>query len=152
MKELDMTEWLSTAQPDTVALRLEHGVQGAVVPETRRLGRSIPLLILYPSFFFLSLWLHGVLVAARAFSRCGWWRLPLDVVCRLLVTVASLAAEPGLEGERASVVVAHRLSCPLVCGIFPDRGSNPCPWRWQVDSLLDHQQGLPMSSFKRHVG
>ena len=32
-------------------------------------------------------------------------------------------------GSRAhgSVVVAHRLSCPKDCGIFPDQGSNPCP-------------------------
>ena len=28
-----------------------------------------------------------------------------------------------------SVVVAHGPSCSAACGIFPDRGSNPCPLR-----------------------
>ena len=37
-------------------------------------------------------------------------------------------------GVRASVVAAHGLSCSMVCGIFPDQGSNPCPLHWQVDS------------------
>ena len=39
------------------------------------------------------------------FSCCGAWAL----------------------GTRASVVVAHRLSCSAACGIFPAQGSNPCP-------------------------
>ena len=26
-----------------------------------------------------------------------------------------------------SVVVVHRLSCPVASGIFPDQESNPCP-------------------------
>ena len=39
-----------------------------------------------------------------------------------------------------SVVVAHRLSCPTLCGIFPTQGSNLCPLCWQVGSLpLSHQ-------------
>ena len=33
-----------------------------------------------------------------------------------------------------SVVVAHRLSCPAACGIFPDQGLNPCLLRGQADS------------------
>ena len=37
-------------------------------------------------------------------------------------------------GARASVVVAHGLSCSVACGIFPDQGSNPCPLNWQADS------------------
>ena len=31
-----------------------------------------------------------------------------------------------------TVVVAHGLSCPAVCGIFLDQGSNLCPLHWQV--------------------
>ena len=43
-----------------------------------------------------------------------------------------------------SVVVVHGLSCPVVHGIFPDQGLNPCPLPWQVDSqLLDHQGSPP---------
>ena len=34
---------------------------------------------------------------------------------------------------RASVVVAHRLSCSVACGIFPNQGLNPCPLHRQAD-------------------
>ena len=37
-------------------------------------------------------------------------------------------------GAWASVVVAHRISCSVACGIFPDQDSNPCPLHWQADS------------------
>ena len=44
-------------------------------------------------------------------------------------------------GARASVVVAHGLSCPVPSGVFLDQGSNLCPLHWQVDSWpLDHQE------------
>ena len=49
-------------------------------------------------------------------------------------------------GAWASVVVAHGLSCPAACGIFPDQGLNPRPLGWQADSWpLHHQEAL------RHV-
>ena len=48
--------------------------------------------------------------------------------------VGSVVAARGLQGARASVAVAHRLSCSVACGIFLDQGSNPCPLHWQVDS------------------
>ena len=35
----------------------------------------------------------------------------------------------------SSVVVAHRLSCPAACGIFPDQVLNPWPLHWQEESL-----------------
>ena len=44
-----------------------------------------------------------------------------------------------------SVVVAHRFSCSAVCGIFLDKGSNPCPlhWKGHVDTYsLCHQGSL----------
>jgi len=37
-------------------------------------------------------------------------------------------------GAWASVVVAHGLSCPMACGIFPDQGSNPYPLHYKADS------------------
>ena len=62
----------------------------------------------------------------------------LSLVCRLLTTVASLAAraltgghvgsavaDPRLESI-GSVVVAVGLSCSVAGGVFPDQGSNPC--------------------------
>ena len=43
-----------------------------------------------------------------------------------------------------SVVVAHRPSCSVACGIFPDQGSNPCPLHWQADSQPLRHQGNPV--------
>ena len=37
-------------------------------------------------------------------------------------------------GSWASVVVAQGLSCSAVCGIFLDKGSDPCPLQWQERS------------------
>ena len=42
-----------------------------------------------------------------------------------------------------SVIVAHGPSCSVACGIFPDRGTNPCPLHWQADSQPLHHQGSP---------
>ena len=55
-----------------------------------------------------------------------------------------------------SVVVAHGPSCSAACGIFPDRGSNPCPLHWQADSQPLRHQGSPLFcyiliDFIRHV-
>ena len=43
------------------------------------------------------------------FSSCGEWEYSPVVARRLLIAVASLAAEHRLQGARASVVVAHEL-------------------------------------------
>ena len=95
----------------------------------------IVLLVYLHSFFkiyvSISFWLCWVFVAV-----CG---LSLTAVSRLLILVASLVSEHVLWST-GSVVVAHRLSCSTVCGIFPDQGSNPWPLNWQADSKpLDHQ-------------
>ena len=38
-------------------------------------------------------------------------------------------------------LVVGRLSCPMACGILPDKRLNLCPLHWQADSLpLDHQE------------
>ena len=74
-----------------------------------------------------------------AFSDCSEQGLIFVVVHGLLIAVASVV-EYRLWGMWASVVVAHRLSCPEAHGIFPDQGSNPCSLHWQADSQpLDHQ-------------
>ena len=89
-------------------------------------------------------WLHGVFVAASGCSPSvdsgGSSRAR---VLGRLVAVASLVAEHRLKGVKASVVVAHRLSCSAACGIFPNQGSNPCPLHWQMDSLPLGHQGSP---------
>ena len=62
------------------------------------------------------------------------WGLLSSVVPRLLIAVASLAVEHGLQvyslqqlRRMGSVVVAHGLSCPAACGILLDQGSNSSP-------------------------
>ena len=56
------------------------------------------------------LWLCWVFVAARTFSSVASAGHSLVAVCGLLISVASLVAELGLQGTRALVVVAHRLN------------------------------------------
>ena len=47
---------------------------------------------------------------AQGFSSCGKWWLLFIAVHRLLIVVASLFAEHGLQGTQASVVTTCRLS------------------------------------------
>ena len=85
-------------------------------------------------YLFIYFWLCSVFIAAHrlslvaargttlccsawashwgGFSCCGAWAL----------------------GVRASVVVAHGLSCSTACGILPDQALNLCPLHWQSDS------------------
>ena len=54
--------------------------------------------------------------------------------------------------ERRSCSCGHGLSFSVACGIFPDKGLNLCPLRWQMDSLpLRHQGGAIMPLYIRHV-
>ena len=46
----------------------------------------------------------------------------------------SLVAGHELLTAEASLVVEHRLSCPVTCGVFLDQGSNLRPLHWQADS------------------
>ena len=100
-------------------------------------------------FFFLNLfylfiyfWLCWVFVAARGLSlvaASGGYSL-LRYAGFSLPWLLSCGARA--LGTRASVVVAHELSCSAACGIFPDQGSNPCPLHWQADSQpLRHATG-----------
>ena len=42
-----------------------------------------------------------------------------------------------------SVVMAHRLRCSALCGIFPDQGLNQGPLQGQIDFYSLHLQGSP---------
>ena len=86
------------------------------------------------------------------FSSGGEQRLLSSCMLGLLTAVASLGVEQGLWGVQASevaahglsswgswlwstgsLVVAHRPSCSVACGIFLDQGSNSdvsCIGRW----------------------
>ena len=47
------------------------------------------------------------------------------------------------SGRAGPAAMAHRPSCSAACGIFPDRGTNPCPLHWQADSQPLCHQGSP---------
>ena len=111
-------------------------------------------------FFKKFIYLINIFLAAQglhccmwAFSSCGQRGLLFVVVHGILIAVACLVVEHGLQtcGLRqlwhvgsvvvahglqsaGSVFVVHGLSCSMACGIFPDQGLNPCPLRWQADS------------------
>ena len=55
----------------------------------------------------------GLRCCARAFSSCGEQGLLFVAVRGLLIVVASLCCGARTLGARASVVVAHRLSCRI---------------------------------------
>ena len=104
----------------------------------------------------------GLCCCMQASSSCSEWGLLFISVNELLIEMASLASEQGLQvhglqwmhctdsvvaahrlSRAASVAVAHRLSCSSACGIFPDQGSNPYPPRWLVDSYTLYHQASP---------
>ena len=80
---------------------------------------------------FLALYRPSPAVASRDCS--------LVVARRVLITVASLTVEHGLQST-GSVVVAHRLSCAVACGIIQIRD-------WTRDSCVGRRT-LPL----RHQG
>ena len=50
-------------------------------------------------------------------------------------------------GAQAPDAQAHGPSRSVARGIFPDRGTNPCPPHWQVDSQPLRHQGSPDFNF-----
>ncbi len=55
------------------------------------------------------------------------------------------------SGRAGSAAMAHGPSCSAACGIFPDRGMNPCPLHRQADSQPLHHQGSPRKCFISHM-
>ena len=112
---------------------------------------------------FIYFWLPWVSVAEGFFSSCGeqgllslrWAGFSSQ---RLLIAEASRRRGFSLGGVGprcvgfgscgswawgpGSVVVTG-LSSFSTCGMFLDQGLNPCPLRWQVDSLALHHPGSP---------
>lgn len=87
------------------------------------LGQLSKKLFFFTLISFICFRLCWVFVAVQAFSSCSMQASPCG---------ASLAVQHGLRSA-GSVAAAHRLSRTAACGIFLDRGSNPCCLRWQVD-------------------
>ena len=77
----------------------------------------------------------GSSLLGRLFSSCSERELLFSCVRGLLMAVAALAVEHGLQaGVQVSAVVAQELSCPEERGIYPDQVLNLCPLHWHSDS------------------
>ena len=92
-----------------------------VKKEDEDLGEGI--LLYFLGLFIYLLAALGLCCCLQAFSS-GEQGLLFVALHRLLIAVASPAVEQGLQGVRASVVVAHGFSWFAAYGIFLDQGSN----------------------------
>ena len=132
---------------------------GKFIPEWNRFSRSNPTRL---CFFIFGC--AGSSLLCSLFSSCCKRGCSLVAVLGLLIVVASLVAERGLQGTQASVcwqacsvivvpglwstssaVVMHRLSCSMACRIVPDQEWLLLP---AVSSTIPHSGG----SNKWHVG
>ena len=84
---------------------------------------------------FVSAWGLSLVVASGGHSS-SW--------CAGLSLSRPLLLQSTGSRRAGSVVVANGPSCSVACGIFPDRGSNPCLLHWQADSQPLRHQGSPL--------
>ena len=101
---------------------------------------------IYIYFFFLLfiyLWLCWVFVSVRGLSPVVASRGHSSSRCTGLSLSRPLLLRSTGSRRAGSVIVAHRPTCSMACGIFPDQGSNPCPLHWQADSQPLCHQGSP---------
>ena len=85
-------------------------------------------------FVLIYFWLHWVFVAAHGLSLVAASGGYFSLWCMASHCSGFSCCGAQALSARASVVVAHWLSCSMACGIFPDQGSNPCLLHWQADS------------------
>ena len=98
---------------------------------------TLNLILLLPSYFpleplfffkkFIYFWLCWVFVSVRGLSLVAASRDHSSSRCAGLSLSRPLLLRSTGSRRAGSVVVAHRPSCSVACGIFPDQGSNPCP-------------------------
>ena len=99
-------------------------------------------------FFLIYLWLCWVFVSVRGLSLVVASGGHCSSRCAGLSLSRPLLLRSTGSRRAGSVVVAHRLSCSVACGIFPDQGSNPCPLHWQADSQPLRHQGSPHNFYR----
>ena len=111
---------------------------------------QFPFLLFLPLFFFLNFWLlwgfvalHGLSLVVVSGGYSSFRCVGFSPQWLLLWHRGLAAAALRPERRRASVFVAHRLSCSVACGIFPYQGSNPCPLHCQADSYPLYYQRNP---------
>ena len=130
---------------------------GFVVPLTEH-GFRIDLAAFFFFFFFLEihvlfylfiyLWLCWVFVSVQGLSPVAASGDHSSSRCAGLSLSRPLLLRSTGSRCAGSATVAHGPSRSVACGIFPDRGSNPCPLHWQADSQPLRHQGSPSSILK----
>ena len=99
-------------------------------------------------YLCIYLWLRWVFVSVRGLSLVAASGGPSSSRCAGLSLSRPLLLWSTSSRHAGSVIVAHRPSCSVACGIFPGQGSNPCPLHWQADSQPLHHQGSPRWTFR----
>ena len=92
---------------------------------------------------FIYFWLCWVFVSVRGLSLVAASGGHSSSQCAGLSLSQPLLLRSTGSRRAGSAVVAHGRSCPVACGILPDRGSNPCPLHWQADFQPLSHQGSP---------
>ena len=98
-------------------------------------------------YLFIYLWLCWVFVSVQGLSLVAVSGGHSSSQCAGLSLSRSLLLRSTGSRRAGSVVVAHRSSCSVACGIFLDQGWNPCPLHWQADSQPLRHQGSPQTLF-----
>ena len=99
-------------------------------------------------YLFIYLWLCWVFVSVWGLSPVAASGGHSSSRCAGLSLSRPLPLRSTGSRRAGSVVVAHGPSRSAACGIFPDRGTNPCPLHWQADSQpLCHQGSPPAITF-----
>ena len=96
---------------------------------------------------FIYLWLCWIFVSVRGLSLVVASGGHSSSRCAGLSLSWSLLLRSTGSRRTGSVIVAHGPICSAACGIFPDRGSNPCSLHWQADSQPLYHQGSPLMLF-----
>ena len=100
-------------------------------------------------FFFFYLWMCWVFVSVRGLSLVVASGGHSSSRCTGLSLSRPLLLRSTGSRRTGSVIVAHGPSCSAACGIFPDRGTNPCPLHWQADSQPLRHQGSPWRHYSK---
>ena len=95
-------------------------------------------------YLFIYFWLCWVFVSVRGLSPVAASGGHSSSRCEGLSLSRPLLLRSTGSRRAGSVVVAHGPSRSAACGIFPDRGTNPCPLHWQADSQPLRHQGSPV--------
>ena len=99
-------------------------------------------------YLFIYFWLCWVFVSVRGLSLVAASGGHSSSPCAGLSLSRPLLLRSTGSRCAGSVAVAHRPSCSVACGIFPDQGLNPCPLHWQADPQPLRHQGSPISFLK----